>query len=394
MTISSVLPQTIRWGIISAGKISSDFTKAIAATKGATAAAVAARSANAAAQFASQHSIPKSYGSYDDLLRDPDIDVVYVGSIADSHSKLATKSILAGKPTVVEKPMTISLKETQHLVSLAKKTNTFLMEGMWTRCFPAMRKIRDIIASGAIGDIITVQGDFGWNASASPYPTDRIWNPKSGGMTLDVGMYMAQLGQVAYPNATVDQVQSMGTMRHGVDHAVLSNIMYSKSRYSGDNVMDDRNGNNDSHRKGLLQFYITGSANTEERVTVQGTHGRIVVDPPAHIPTLVRVHYDEGRGASSSSREEIYHYPLPDDTHTSWNYPQSIGFTHQIQEVGMALRNGEKECRHFTLRDSVQVASILDDILNQVRGGGCDGDVVEDSYLVNGYVREAMAIPN
>eukprot|EP00957_Ditylum_brightwellii_P017614 1326964-Ditylum_brightwellii.AAC.1 len=104
-------------------------------------------------------------------------------------------------------------------------------------------------------------------------PTDRIWNPKSGGMTLDVGMYMAQLGPVAYPNATVDQVQSMGTMRHGVDHTVLSNIMYSKSRYSGDNVMDDCNGNNDSHQKRLLQFYITGSANTEECVMVQRTHG-------------------------------------------------------------------------------------------------------------------------
>eukprot|EP00957_Ditylum_brightwellii_P199586 15214627-Ditylum_brightwellii.AAC.1 len=126
-----------------------------------------------------------------------------------------------------------------------------------------MRKIYDIITSGAIGDIITVQG----------------------GMTLDVGMYMTQLGQVAYSNATVDQVQSMDTMRHEVDHTVLSNIMYSKSRYSGDNVMDDHNGNNKSHQKGLLQFYITGNANTEELVTVQGTHGQTVIDPPAHIPT-------------------------------------------------------------------------------------------------------------
>ncbi len=148
---------SIRWGILSAGKISSDFVKAIAITEGAgkfsneriesilfsahaypphltilpmksfaECAAVAARNGNKAAEFAQAHGIPKSYGNYDELLADPSIDVVYVGSIADQHSKMAKQALLAGKPTVVEKPLTLTTKETIEVVQLAKNKDLFL----------------------------------------------------------------------------------------------------------------------------------------------------------------------------------------------------------------------------------------------------------------------------
>jgi predicted dehydrogenase len=117
----------VRWGILSAGAISSDFAKAIAITEGAQAKAVAARDGDRAADFAKKHDVERSYGSYDKLLCDPDIDVVYVGSVADQHFKLATKSLLAGKPTVVEKPLTLTHKHSEMLVQLARKTDTFLM---------------------------------------------------------------------------------------------------------------------------------------------------------------------------------------------------------------------------------------------------------------------------
>lgn len=137
---------------MSAGKISSDFSKAIGITSGAgkgsfifpfivhrktfffhdrscilECVAVAARSEQKAAQFAKIHEIPKSYGSYDDLLHDPDIDVVYIGSIADQHAQMAKKSLLAGKPTVVEKPLTLSAKDTLEIVQLARNKNVFML---------------------------------------------------------------------------------------------------------------------------------------------------------------------------------------------------------------------------------------------------------------------------
>lgn len=270
------------------------------------------------------------------------MDVVYVGSIADYHFPLAAKSILANKPTVVEKPLSLSYKDTKSLVQLSRQKNVFLMEGMWTRCFPALHKVQHLIRTGEIGRVVAVQADFGWS-TANSGPDDRIWNPNSGGMTLDIGMYMAQVGQVAYPGEEVELIQSMGNKRNGVDHTVMSTIQYSNG--------------------GMLQFYVTGEANTEERVMIQGTKGRIAIDPAAHVPTVVRLQKDEGRGAA---QESVFEYPLPDDSYTSWNYPGSIGFTYQIQAVGEALRKGEKECRYFTLDDSLQVAAILDTVLQQV----------------------------
>jgi dihydrodiol dehydrogenase / D-xylose 1-dehydrogenase (NADP) len=296
-----------------------------------------------------------------------------VGSIADHHYPLAAQSLLAGKPTVVEKPLTLSFKDTKSLVQLARKRDVFLMyvavemgfglalchslltccffplyyrEGMWTRCFPAMNKVSELIASGEIGKPSVVQADFGWS-TASSGPEDRIWKPESGGMTLDIGMYVVQLGQVAFSNSEITRIQSMGTKKNGVDHTVLVNIQYS----SPDN------------KTGMLQFYVTGEANTEERVVIQGTSGRVSIDPAAHVPTVVRLFSDQGRGVA---REEVFRYPLPDDSFTSWNYPGSIGFTYQVQAVGEALRSGKKECHHFTLNDSLQVSAVLDTILQQI----------------------------
>lgn len=89
--------------------------------------AVAARNGENAANFAKGHEIPKSYGSYSQLLKDPEVDVVYIGSIADEHAKMSRQSLIAGKPTVVEKPLSLSAQETVELVQLAKKQNLLLV---------------------------------------------------------------------------------------------------------------------------------------------------------------------------------------------------------------------------------------------------------------------------
>jgi dihydrodiol dehydrogenase / D-xylose 1-dehydrogenase (NADP) len=361
MTLSNGLAafgSNIRWGILSAGKISSDFVKAISITEGAECVAVAARNGNRASDFAKKHNIPTSYGSYEEILNDPKIDVVYVGSIADQHAAMTKQSLLAGKPTLVEKPLTLTAKETTELVQLARQKDVFLAEGMWTRFFPAMEKVSDVIAAGEIGDVVNVQGDFGWNNIDCSYPEDRIWNPMSGGMTYDIGMYMAHLGQIAYPDSEVEQVQAMSTFKHEIDQTVLANIMYTKSGAI-------KSSNDETGIKGMLQFYVTGAANTEERVTIQGTLGRIVLDGPAHVPEKVRVFKDIGRGKTT---EEVFEFPLPDDSWTSWYYPGSIGFTHEIKGVCDALRNGLKECPQFTWKNSIQLSTVIDEIVAQTRG--------------------------
>lgn len=226
---------------------------------------------------------------------------------------------------------------------------------MWTRCFPAIKKLRQLVASDAVGPIVYAQGDFGWAFPANA-PDDRIWDPNSGGVTLDVGMYLAQLGRVAFPDATLKDVTATGTLANGVDHTVMATVSY------------DRAHDPEAPGDGMLQMTLTGAANTEERAVLQGTRGRIVLDGPAHVPRRVRVIRDVGREEGADADEEVYDFPLPEDPYGAWNYPGSIGFAYQIDEVGRALREGRVECESFPWEDSLEVARITDAVLEQVRG--------------------------
>eukprot|EP00984_Skeletonema_dohrnii_P012365 scaffold5001_cov112-Skeletonema_dohrnii-CCMP3373.AAC.7 len=344
----------IKWGILSAGRIASDYAKAITITDGAVASAVAARCPTKAKEFATLHGIDKSYGCYHDVINSPEVDVVYIATTADHHFEWAKQSLLAGKPTVVEKPMTLRLADTKELIDLARQNNTFLMEGMWTRCFPAMHKLRQIIAAGELGQVVYCQGDFGWK-----FPTnnldDRIWYKESGGVTLDIGMYCAQIGRVTFPNAQLKDVRATGTVKNGVDYSVMATVRYQQE--------------DEAEEDGLLQFAVTGAANTEERLVIQGTKGRAILDAPFHVPERLRVSKDQGR---EKTEEIVYDYPLPNDPFGVWNNPGSIGFYHQINEVGKALKEGRNECDSYTWNDSLEVALIVDEIVDQVRGEGND----------------------
>lgn len=246
--------------------------------------------------------------------------------------------------------MTLNYKDCLDVINLAREKNVFFMEGIWTRCFPIMKQVKELIDSDAIGTVKIVQSDFGWSTSLCDEEEDRIWDKESGGMILDIGMYMVQLGQVAFgSDCEVDSIQAMGSIKNDVDHTVLTSIMYR---------------NTSTSTKGFLQFYVTGEANTEERVVIQGTKGRIVLGPPSHVPSQFTIELDTGRGFSNS---KSYQSPLPNDSYTTWNYPGSIGFTYQIQDVNDALRRDLKECPSFTHKDSLQLAMILHEILSQVR---------------------------
>jgi len=340
---------------LGAGRIASDYVKAMSVTDGAIASAIAARSPQSATEFARAHSMNDAtvHATYSDLFADPNVDVVYIGTIADAHYELARESLESNKATVVEKPMGLSLGEVEGLVEVARDRNVFLMEGMWTRCFPAIHKLRQLVASSEVGPIIYASGDFGW-AFPVDQPDDRIWLPESGGVTLDIGMYIAQLGRIAFPNGTLRDVTATGTIKNGVDYTVSAAVRY--DRPNDEDVGD-----------GVLQMTLTGAANTEERCVLQGTKGRIILDGPSHVPQRLRVVRDAGR--EGDAEEVVYDYPLPEDPYGEWNFPGSIGFVHQIGEVGRAVREGRVECESFTWEDSLEVARIIDGILGQVRCG-------------------------
>lgn len=129
---------------------------------------------------------------------------------------------------------------------------------MWTRCFPSIKKLREILASDEIGPVVYIQGDFGYSMVNIPL-NDRHWMPSSGGITLDVAMYIASFGRLAFPNGKVKQVHATGNMKNGVDYSVMASMTYQRSESESKSMNQD----------GMMQFILTGAANTEERMLIQ-----------------------------------------------------------------------------------------------------------------------------
>ncbi|PSN53383.1 hypothetical protein C0J52_03796 [Blattella germanica] len=142
-----------RWGIASAGKISNDFVTVLRSLNDHKVIAVAARDLNRAKEFADDHNIPVAYGSYEDLAKDPNIDVIYIGAINSQHLSIGKLMLNGGKHVLCEKPLAMNLKEANELITLAKQKKLFLMEGVWSRCFPAYQDFKKEIESYALGDI-------------------------------------------------------------------------------------------------------------------------------------------------------------------------------------------------------------------------------------------------
>ncbi|CAG2060983.1 unnamed protein product, partial [Timema podura] len=152
-----------RWGIASAGKISHDFVIALSILPHTehVVVAVAARQLNRAKDFATLHNIKAAYGSYEELAKDPNVDVVYVGAIHPQHVQITSLMLSSGKPCLVEKPLTMNLKETKQLINLARNKKLFLMEAIWSRFFPVYQLLRDELKAGTLGDVLQVNVNFG-----------------------------------------------------------------------------------------------------------------------------------------------------------------------------------------------------------------------------------------
>jgi predicted dehydrogenase len=183
-----VISGPVRWGILSTGGIAASFVKDLRLLPDAEVLAVGSRTPEAAALFAQRHAIPRAYGSWAELAADRDVDVIYVATPHSAHYAATAICLEAGKAVLCEKPFTLDLATTRELLDTAKRRGLFLMEGMWMRCNPAVRRAVEMIADGAIGEVTSVQADFGL---AGPFePTHRLRaKVLGGGALLDLGVY-------------------------------------------------------------------------------------------------------------------------------------------------------------------------------------------------------------
>src|SRR6187200_3714024 len=184
-----------RWGIAGLGRIAALVAGDFPHVPGAELVAVGSRAPERAEAFARAHGVPRAHGSYGALIADPEVDVVYIATPHPQHLPIALAAIRAGKAVLVEKAFTATLAGAQEIAGEARARGVFAMEAMWTRFQPAVVRVRELIAQGAIGSLVSVQADLGLANEFDP--TDRLFAPALGGGSLrDLGVYVVAFAQM------------------------------------------------------------------------------------------------------------------------------------------------------------------------------------------------------
>lgn len=184
---------SIKWGIAGPGRIAATVAEEFAHVPDAELVAVGSRSAERAREFAGRFGIPQAYGSYDDLFA-AELDAIYLATPHGQHTALALAAIEAGKALLVEKSFTTTVADTRAVIEAARARGTFCMEAMWTRFLPAVTHLRELVASGRLGEVRAVYGDL--LAFREYEPSDRLFNPDlGGGAVLDLGVYVISFAQ-------------------------------------------------------------------------------------------------------------------------------------------------------------------------------------------------------
>ena len=178
----------LRWGIVAPGRIAGAFAHALKTHTRQELVAVGSRSQERADQFAAEYEVPRSYGSYDELLAQDDIDIVYIASPHSHHEEQARAAIAAGKHVLVEKAMSTSAESARRMVAAAREADVAVMEAMWMRFQPHIDVVKQCVEDGLLGPIEMLRADHG---QAFPFdPHHRLYDHAlGGGAMLDLGVY-------------------------------------------------------------------------------------------------------------------------------------------------------------------------------------------------------------
>lgn len=317
----------LRWGILGPGRIATNVARDFAAVQHGTIHAVASRSQRRAADFTATHAPgARSYGSYAELLADPEVDAVYIATPHAQHAAHAIATLQAGKAALVEKSFTATLSGAQRVVETARETGVFAMEAMWTRFQPAVVRVRDLIADGAIGEVRAVAADLGVRREYDPH--DRLFDLSLGGGTLlDLGVYVVSFAQMVLG-------EPQGVTAHG---SLLATGVDAEAGL----LVDFGQG-----RTATLQTSFR--APTPGNARIYGSDGWIDIPPRFHHPDRLVLHRF---GAAS---EEI---PAP---------VRGAGYSYEFDEVARAVAAGRTESTIMPLADTLAVQRVLQDAADQL----------------------------
>ena len=318
------MEQRIKWGIVGLGGIAHKFANDLTLVDGADISAVASRSIDKAKAFQKEYNANHAFGSYDELFKCQDVDVIYIATPHTSHKELSIKAMNHGKHILCEKPVGMNRAEVEEMISVAKKNKVFFMEGLWSRFNPAIKKAKDLVDGNSIGKIGYLHADFAFYALQRP-EEGRLLNPNlGGGSLLDIGIYPIFLSYLLLgkPNKILSSSKFYKT---GVEIQTSMIFEYTNAQailYSG---------------------LISGSKMEAE---ISGSKGSIFLDPQWHA----------AQGYSVKTDGELQHVAMP----TTGN-----GYTYEIEEVHSCLKSGKLESELWSHQNSLDLCRLLDVVRSQ-----------------------------
>ncbi len=317
----------LRWGILGTGLIARMFASDLELTDSGVVGAVGSRSQGSADRFADEFGIERRHSSYESLVGDPTVDVIYVATPHPMHRANAILALSAEKPVVVEKPFAMTASEAIEIVTAARERGLFAMEAMWTRFLPHVAVIHDWLARGALGQIVTVTADHGqWFAED---PGFRLFAPElGGGALLDLGVYPV----------------SFASMILGTPNRIVS---ISDPAFTGVDAQTSMVFGYEDGAQAVLTCTLRAKSPT--RASIVGTEAMIEIDGDFYAPaavTLVPRHGEPTRVVS---------------TH------EGRGLRHQADEVARRLAAGDLESPLMPLDETISIMRTMDTVLAQAR---------------------------
>lgn len=311
----------IRVGIMGAGRIAITMAKTLNGMENARAYAVASRSREKAEEFAKENGIAKAYGSYEEMLADENVDLVYVATPHSHHYICCKMCLEAGKNVLCEKSFTVTADQARKLFDLAEEKNLLITEAIWTRYMPSRKMINDLIASGVIGHVTSLTANLNYNITDKKRITDL---KLAGGALLDVGVYPINFARMIFGD-TMTECHANAVFKDGVDF--MDNIAMV---FEGDK---------------MASLHSSVQSVSERNGMIYGTDGFIKV---------TNINNPEKITVYNKNYEETASYLPP---------KQITGYEYEVESCIKALEEGRLECPEMPHEETLKVVQIMENIL-------------------------------
>lgn len=307
--------------ILGAGSIAGVMATTLQPLKDVTCYAVAARDRDRAQVFADKYGFMKAYGSYKDMLEDPDVELVYIATPHSHHYEHIRMCLNHGKHVLCEKAFTANAKQAEEVMRLAESKGLLLTEAIWTRYMPMVEKIREVVNSGIIGRPTTLAANLGYPLEH----VERMVKPSlCGGALLDLGVYVLNFASMIFGD-DIDSIAANCVRYHsGVDAQETIMLSYRDGR--------------------MATLYATMLAQTDRRGIISGTNGYIEVD---------NINNFEAMRVYNLERRIVAEYAAP---------TQVTGYEYEVLSAMRAIREGQIECPEMTHAQTLFMMQLMDNI--------------------------------